>query len=669
MFHPLLLDRRCKVGWESKTKVKVGKQIKKGIKSAQENSALYANLIELERYYNGKNYPEEFRLSNQQLLKNFAKYSAKYPRDPYLRNNLGVFEAKAGHYQKAIAQFTKAIKLLPNYAVAYANRASIYLLKQEEKKALQDCSKYTQLRESKKGFFPIGFFYGIYVCIFLYYCRQKKYKKAYAWYEQHLNSFEKMSEQERQQLLRRVRFQVEHEYLTHLPMNYNKGEILKRFRELWKLKRKIQQEKFPLKSADWFDKQDKQSLKFANLGFSVKPSMRSIFYDRMCIEHSTAPILNEMGCHMANWFQYDNTLKSKSRGLKGIPYFNKAIKIDKTYAPAYYNRARAYAECKEYAKAANDYAIAIELDPKQVCVSQPLSDRYMQNMYEMIATGEGWKSTDYMDGTSERYLESNRVKSERKFSSHYIGDHLVVDVYTQPVKFEGPGMNEIRANAWLLSKARYYCYFGKYNKALSCIKKLEDFNPQIDFLEGMCLYKLGRYQEALGRFNLPQSEELGSWTETAANKALCYAKCGNKRKEKELLDLALEYFFEGLELQAFENGPALNIIHLKKDDKKMIQTVRGYFESYYKQCFDKNKLFSIWNLLLLDKNYINNAYYQCAECYFAVKNYAEALEYYKKALQPNDIFPTALIPNLESDIKCRIISCEKALKTSRTKKS
>lgn len=668
--HGLVFPSLAEITWGDSAMNKATKQIKSDNKCAQENSAFYANLIELEKYREGKRYQDEFNISLQQVLKNFAKYSAKYPRDPYLHNNLGVFEAKAGHYRRAISQFTKAIRLLPNYAVAYANRASIYLLQQEEKKALKDCAKYTHLQESKKGFFPIGFFYGIYVWIFLSYCRQKKYKKAYAWYEQHLNSLEEISVRERQRLLHRVRFQVEYERLSHLPTNYNKGEILRRFRELWKLRREIQQEKFSLKSADLFDKQDKQSLKLANLGFSIKPNMRSIFYNRMCIEHPTAPILNEMGCHMANWFTYnDDSLKSKSRGAQGIPYFNKAIKIDKTYAPAYYNRARAYAECKEYEKAVNDYTMAIELDPRQVCASKPLSDRYMQNVYDIIAIDEGWKSTDYKDGMLERYLESSRVKSEKKFYSHYIGDHLILDVDIEPVKCEAPAMNKMNANAWLLSKARYYCYFGKYNKALSCIKKLEDFTPQINFLEGLCLYKLGRYQEALKHFNSPQSKGPGAWVESAANKALCYAKCGDNEKEKEFLNLALEYFFEGIELRGFEDGPALHIAYIKKDDKKMIQTVRGYFESYYKQCLEKNKLFSVWHLLLFDRNYIDNAYYQCAECYFAIKNYAAALEYYKKALHPNDIFPTVLIPNFEADIKSRIISCEKALKISRTKKS
>lgn len=664
LFRPLLLEKMSNVEWGDDTGIV--KQIRGEMKCAQENSALYANLIELENYREWKNYQKEFNISLQQFLKNFTKYSAKYPRDPYLHNNLGVFEAKAGHYQKAIAQFTKAIKLLPNYAVAYANRASIYLLQQEEKKALKDCSKYTQLQSAKKWFSPIGLFYGIYVWIFLYYCRQKKYKKAYLWYEQHLN-YKDLSPNERQQLLNRVRFQVEYERLTHLPTNYNKRESLKQFRELWKLRRQIQ--KFPLEYADWFDKQDEQSLKLANLGFPTKPDMRSVFYNRMCIEHPTAPILNEMGCYVANWFSYDNDSLRTSRGSKGIPYFSKAIKIDPTYAPAYYNRARAYAECSEYTKAINDYTIAMDLDPEQACVSKPLFNGYMRDIYNSIAIGESWESITYETGMVSIGSASNSVEFKRMFRSHYIGDHLVVSEWRDPIKRNVTSRNEMPANTKLLSKIRCYCYFGKYKKALACIEKLENFDPQIDFIEGMCLYKLGRYQEALSHFNLPQSKGLGSWVETAANKALCYAKCGKKEKEKEFLNLAWESFIEGIELKGFESGPALHVAYIKKNDQKMIQTVRGYFEGYYKQCLEKNKLFSIWNFLLLDKNYIDNAYYQCAECYFALKNYSAALEYYRKALRPNDIFPTVLIPNFESDIKRRIISCEKALKISRTKKS
>lgn len=662
--HGLICPSLSKIIWGDSAMNKATKQIRSDNKCAQENSAFYANLIELEKYREWKRYQDEFNISLQQVLKNFAKYSAKYPRDPYLHNNLGVFEAKAGHYQRAIAQFTKAIRLLPNYAVAYANRASIYLLQQEEKKALKDCAKYTQLQSAKKWFFPIGLFYGIYVWIFLYYCRQKKYKKAYLWYEQHLN-YKDLSPNERQQLLNRVRFQVEYERLTHLPTNYNKRESLKQFRELWKLRRQIQ--KFPLEYADWFDKQDEQSLKLANLGFPTKPDMRSVFYNRMCIEHPTAPILNEMGCYVANWFSYDNDSLRTSRGSKGIPYFSKAIKIDPTYAPAYYNRARAYAECSEYTKAINDYTIAMDLDPEQACVSKPLFNGYMRDIYNSIAIGESWESITYETGMVSIGSASNSVEFKRMFRSHYIGDHLVVSEWRDPIKRNVISRNEMPANTKLLSKIRCYCYFGKYKKALACIEKLENFDPNIDFFEGMCLYKLGCYQEALKHFNCLQSS--GPITELAANKALCYAKCGNKEKEKEFLNLAFESFFEVLELEIFEDGPSLNTIYTKKDDKRDIPSIRECFENYYRQCLAKNELFFIWPVVRLGRNYIDNAYYQRAECYFSLKNYAAALEDYKKALHPNDIFPTLFFPKFALHVEEKIIACEKALKISRTKKS
>ena len=53
------------------------------------------------------------------------------PQDHVFYNNRGIDHGERGEYDLAIKDFTKAIKLKPDYAFAYNNRGAVYRSKGE----------------------------------------------------------------------------------------------------------------------------------------------------------------------------------------------------------------------------------------------------------------------------------------------------------------------------------------------------------------------------------------------------------------------------------------------------------------------------------------------------------------------------------------------------------
>lgn len=640
----------------------VKRKIQRDEKCAQQHSAFYANLIELEYYKRGE---EEslFRQPNDAVfLKHFAKYSAKYPRDPFLHNNLGVFEVWIGKdYQRALAHFTKAIKLLPNYAVAYANKVSVYLRQSQEKKALKECAKYTQIRRAEKTFTPATLFYGIYVQIFDFYCRQRKYDQALEWYGKHLHLFPELKPVECQKVLTKVRFFIQYYHLTHLPPDYDKKKALQEHREIWRLYGKIRREESRIDFKHRFDIYEKQSIRLEGHGlFVYNGMMLSLFYHRMCVAHPQASIFNEVGYYIAQWKHEPGPYN----GRRAIPYFTKAIAADNIYAPAYYNRARAYQECGSYAQAIADYTKAIELAPEQVSSSSTRYARYVGIMSNVIVTQSGTWSMTPIQEVMRRSITKN-------YYCRYIGDH--VDIKTYYEWDDEPLDHKRSVYSPILARAKGYFDLGKYKKALFCLERAESLQaPVLHLLKGKCLYKLGRYKEAL---NCLLSNKCDG-RDSEALIAFCYAKLGNKHKEDKY---ALQAFISFLSL--IQKRP-------REIPARILKELISGFEKYYKYCLANNQFFSRWDILenmfnsagspseglktLLKKplpfderQFFDNAYFQRAECYFALKDYEHALKDYKRALHIKDIETCIRTSYIEQ----RIARCEKTWKKENLRKN
>ena len=68
------------------------------------------------------------------------------PQDHVFYNNRGIDYGEKGEYDLAIKDFTKAIELKPDYAIAYNNRAAVYRSKGKHDLAIEDCNKAIQLK-------------------------------------------------------------------------------------------------------------------------------------------------------------------------------------------------------------------------------------------------------------------------------------------------------------------------------------------------------------------------------------------------------------------------------------------------------------------------------------------------------------------------------------------
>ena len=69
-----------------------------------------------------------------------------YSQDHVFYNNRGIDYGEEGKYDLAIKDFTKAIDLKPDYALAYNNRGAVYRSKGEHDLAIEDCNKAIQLK-------------------------------------------------------------------------------------------------------------------------------------------------------------------------------------------------------------------------------------------------------------------------------------------------------------------------------------------------------------------------------------------------------------------------------------------------------------------------------------------------------------------------------------------
>ena len=67
-------------------------------------------------------------------------------QDHVFYNNRGIDYGEKGEHDLAIKDFTKAIELKPDYAIAYNNRGAVYRDKGEHDQAIEDCSKAIQLK-------------------------------------------------------------------------------------------------------------------------------------------------------------------------------------------------------------------------------------------------------------------------------------------------------------------------------------------------------------------------------------------------------------------------------------------------------------------------------------------------------------------------------------------
>jgi len=93
-------------------------------------------------------------------IANYTKAIALDPNDAYAYNNRGLAYRKKGEHGRAIADHSKAIALDPNYFFAYYNRGNAHKKKGDKEQAIADFRKALEIdpsfQEAKDGLKKLG---------------------------------------------------------------------------------------------------------------------------------------------------------------------------------------------------------------------------------------------------------------------------------------------------------------------------------------------------------------------------------------------------------------------------------------------------------------------------------------------------------------------------------
>ncbi|TRU27689.1 MAG: tetratricopeptide repeat protein [Microcystis aeruginosa Ma_MB_S_20031200_S102D] len=253
---------------------------------------------------------------------------------------------------KAIAAYTKAIEINPQYAEAYKNRGIVYLNLKDYDKAMADNNKAIEINpQYSNAYNNRG----------LVYRELKEYDKAMADY----NKAIEINPQLFQAYANRGSFYYNLKEYEKAIADYNKViEINPQYAEAYYKRGYVY---YNLKEYD-------KAIKDYNKAIEINPQLFQAYYIR--------------GSFYSDLKEYEKAIKDynkvieinpqlfqayNNRGIvyddlkeydKAIKDYNKAIEINPQYADAYKNRGNVYYYLKEYDKAMADYNKAIEINPQ-----------------------------------------------------------------------------------------------------------------------------------------------------------------------------------------------------------------------------------------------------------------------------------------------------------------
>ena len=289
-------------------------------------------------------------LAEQQGMKKIVKQMQELKKLSYY--NKGNAYANLEQYEKAIADYSKAIEIDPKYTLAYINRGLAYANLKQYDKAIADYSQAIKLDPKDPG---------AYNNRGLAYSNIKQYDKAIADYNQAILLDPKYSGAYNN----RGNIYLELKQYDKAIADYNQAILLDpkltqayngRGVVYYNLK---QYDKAIVDYSQAINLDPKYTDAYNNRGVVYKELKQ---YDKAIADYSKAIEIDP---------KY--TLAYNNRGLvyfelkqytSAIADYSKAIEIDPKYTDAYNNRGVVYKELKQYDKAIADYSKAIEIDPK-----------------------------------------------------------------------------------------------------------------------------------------------------------------------------------------------------------------------------------------------------------------------------------------------------------------
>ncbi len=260
-------------------------------------------------YYNQQKY--------ELALSDYSKAIDINPNDALAYNNRGNLYKDLQKYELALSDYSKAIDINPNDALAYNNRGNLYKDLQKYELALSDYSKAIDINPNlAEAYYNRGILYK----------NLQKYDLALSDYSKAIDINPNLAE-----------------------AYYNRGNLY------------IDLQKYELALSDY------------SKAIDINPNLAEAYYNR--------------GILYKNLQKYDLALSDYSKAIdinpndadayynRGLLYidlqkyelaladWNKAIKINPNDADAYYNRGNLYIDLQKYELALSDYSKAIDINP------------------------------------------------------------------------------------------------------------------------------------------------------------------------------------------------------------------------------------------------------------------------------------------------------------------
>ncbi len=292
----------------------------------------------------------------ERAIADFTKAIEIDPNDPKAYNNRGVAYGNKGQYDQAIADFTKALEIDPKYDKAYYNRGRTYADKGLYDQAISDYTKCLEINpKDAEAYFARGF----------YYHKKNQYDEAISDYTQALKINPSYSEAYANRGHAYVRKGQYNEAISDgtraLEINprddkayYNRGVAYMN---------KHQYDEALSDFTKALEINPKDADAYYNRGFSYGGKGS---YDQAISDFSKALGINPRDA-IAYFYRGLAYLK-KGNHEEAISDFSRALEINPKDADAYRNRGDAYAKKGQYGQAISDFTKALEINPRDAGV-------------------------------------------------------------------------------------------------------------------------------------------------------------------------------------------------------------------------------------------------------------------------------------------------------------
>ncbi|MBI4712044.1 MAG: tetratricopeptide repeat protein [Planctomycetes bacterium] len=508
----------------------------------------------------------------------------------------GMLQRRLDQENEAIQSFSEAIKLNPDYALAYYNRGYSYILtKGNYELALADFNKAIELNPSfAEAYIARG---GLYDGMNDYERTISDYEKAIAInpelsQEYFTGALIHSQSKDYDPAILYFTKAIEHNP-NHILTYYNRGDVYAARREYDKA------------IAD-FNKVIDLAPDFAEVYFRRGEVYGNIKeYDKALADFSQSIKLK----YNVQQSYYNRALVYRVLGEydRAIEDYTSIIAIDPALGNAYYTRAILYELKEEFDKAIADYTKKVELDPADV-------DGYFHRALTYVQKKEYARAIK--DFSKTIALQPNPLNAyyNRGFAYANAGDtERAIADYTKVI--------ELDPNMAVAYSGRGVCYKNKgdYDKAIVEFNRAIELSPDVGGVyndRGACYAEKRDYDRAIADYNnaLELKPELG---ETYYNRGLAYLE--KQMYDEAITDQTRAISLDSLTAEAYHN--------------------RGW--AYYKKVTEKSP--PDWGLLLdkaitdynkaIELNAKPVIYYKRGLAYYFKADYDRAITDYNKAVE------------------------------------